>query len=89
MELEEFIKIMGAAGYHISIEEDSIISAISYKIIRGDYMVSGYVKRNELSQQNTSMLLNILKEAIQKLDAGINSDIDNKIGAFSSVGQSS
>lgn len=89
MELEEFIKIMMAAGYHISIYEDSIIPAINYTIIRGDYMVSGYVRRNELSQQNTSMLLNILKEAIQKLDAGINSDINNKIGAFSSVGQSS
>lgn len=52
-------------------------------------MVSGYVRRNELPQQNMSILLNILKEAIQKLDSGINSDIDTKIRAFSSVGQSS
>lgn len=76
MQLEEYIKYLEAAGYNISVRYDIILDDMIITVRRGNYQISGYIYKLNLStyqeDKRNIIILDFIKEKVKELDTQIN-----------------
>ena len=76
MQLEEYIKVLEAAGYNVSVKDNAVLEAIMITISRGIYQISGYISNYILltipENERNIVILDFIKARVKELDTRIN-----------------